>query len=85
MGKRKGDFMNAVWAVVIIIVVTVCDALRDRWITRNVGWWQWHIVKWIAFYTPLVVLTVLFIPWVWWPPLVIVAEILWRVVNRYRS
>jgi hypothetical protein len=39
--------------IVIFFVVTICDACRDRWFGR-VGWWQWHAVKWVTFYLPLV-------------------------------
>ncbi|MBN1465995.1 hypothetical protein JXA02_09550 [candidate division KSB1 bacterium] len=74
--------MNAIWTAVIVVIVTASDALRDRWVVRQVGWWQWHIVKWIAFYPPLVVLTVRYIPWIYWIPLVAVCWILWRVLYR---
>ncbi len=75
--------MHPIWVALIVIVVTCCDAFRDRWTSRQVNWWQWHIVKWIAFYTPLVALTVLFIPWIFWIPLVIVARIVWRAIYLY--
>ena len=47
--------------IAIILVVTVCDALRDRWhgdLGKLERWtekqWRWHVVKWISFYSPLV-------------------------------
>ncbi len=77
--------MNSIWIALLITAVTCCDALRDRWVDRKVEWWQWHIVKWIAFYTPLVTLTILFIPLVYWPVLVASNWILWRLIYRYNA
>lgn len=33
--------------------ISAADALRDRWSLRSpgVGWWQWHAVKWLGFYS----------------------------------
>ena len=75
--------MSPILAALIVVVVTASDAFRDRWVSRQVGWWQWHIVKWIAFYPPLAVLTIRYIPWAYWAPLVAVCWILWRVIYRY--
>ena len=77
--------MNPYWVAFIVLVVTAADALRDRWTSRRVNWWQWHIVKWIAFYTPLVALTVFFIPWESWFALAIGAWLLWRAIYRYKT
>lgn len=71
--------------ILLIIVVTACDALRDRWIfdlgagrwTRKQ--WRWHAVKWIAFYLPLIyVLTRSGLGWVATVALAIVCLGLWR-------
>lgn len=37
---------------VILLIVSVGDAYRDRWVYRrvDVSWWQWHLVKWVSFY-----------------------------------
>ena len=42
-----------------IFISVVFDAIRDSGVERKsgVGWWQWHISKWIAFYSPLVLLS----------------------------
>ena len=70
------------WAVAVILLSTAANALHDRWITRNVGWWQWHIVKWIMFFPPLVYIAVYFLSWQWWLPLAIVSWILWRIIYK---
>lgn len=51
-------YRNILIATVGIIVV-ICDALRDAWVNRAVEWWQWHTVKWIAFYSPFIIVTLL--------------------------
>jgi hypothetical protein len=47
--------------VFLIVLVTICDALRDRWVfdiklSDRWTWkhWRWYIVKWIAFSLPLI-------------------------------
>ena len=45
--------------MLIGIVVCICDALRDRWSSRIVEWWKWHMVKWMAFFSPFVVVFLL--------------------------
>lgn len=70
--------------IALIIVVTACDALRDRWMfelgarrwTRKQ--WRWHVVKWIAFYAPL--LYVLAKSGLSWeiPPLAVLCFGLWQ-------
>ena len=48
--------------LLIIYIATCFDAWRDAQSCRKdrVGWKQWHWVKWVAFYTPLV-----YIVWLW--------------------
>jgi hypothetical protein len=75
--------MSPILAAAIVVFVACCDALRDRWVNRTAEWWPWHIVKWLAFYPPLIALTVLFIPWMWWPFLTGVSWILWRIIYRF--
>lgn len=38
---------------VVLMLATITDALRDRWINRreDIGWWRWHIVKWLNFFS----------------------------------
>ncbi len=38
--------------IIIIIVSTICDALRDKHFGEW-DWLKWHIVKWLDFYPPL--------------------------------
>ena len=48
----------------LFIVVSIFDALRDRWLPVHSDskwwyfqydwkWWRWHLVKWVAFFLPL--------------------------------
>lgn len=68
------------------VVVCICDALRDRWIDRIVGWQQWHLVKWIAFYLPFVVVIALIMRfksrmnWLWLIGYALFCWVLWRLV-----
>lgn len=66
-----------------IIIVTVCDAARDAWLRdrkSGVDWWEWHTVKWVAFYPPLVWLCVEYLP-LWWTVLLAVfCYGLWELV-----
>jgi hypothetical protein len=75
--------MSPYIAAAIVFFVACSDALRDRWVSRQVGWWQWHIAKWLAFYPPLVALVVLFIPIAYWAPLAGICMIAWRIIYRY--
>ena len=45
--------------LVVMVIVTVFDAVRDAWVVRKdgIGWWHWHVVKWVAMYCPFVLLT----------------------------
>ena len=77
------------WGIpLVILVTTIADAYTDRSVDRKVGWWEWHIPKWIRLYAPMVPLTY------WWYSLVginvlsvvygvmftIVCWVLWKVV-----
>ena len=43
----------------IIFIAVVFDAYRDSWVHRhpNIGWLRWHLVKWISFFSPLILLS----------------------------
>lgn len=45
--------------LVIILISVIFDAYRDSWIHRKPGisWLRWHLVKWTAFFSPLVLLS----------------------------
>lgn len=45
--------------MLMFVFVSVADAVRDAWVARKAPWWRWHVVKWLAFYTPLVCIIVL--------------------------
>lgn len=70
----------------IISLATVCDALRDRWVYRrpDVGWWQWHIVKWASFYglAGYVFVRADFAPWLGFFS-ILLCWTLWNVVYWY--
>jgi len=40
----------------VAVVVSLMDGIRDANVGRRAGWWRWHIVKWLAFYTPFAAL-----------------------------
>ena len=72
--------LEMILALAVVILSTAMNALHDKWITRNVGWWQWHIVKWLMFFPPLIFITLHFIDWRLWIPLVVVCWVLWRSI-----
>lgn len=43
----------------IIFISVVFDAYRDSWIHRkpNISWLRWHLVKWVSFFSPLILLS----------------------------
>ena len=68
--------------ILAVIVITVFfDALRDGWYGR-IGWWKWHIVKWIAFYTPIIYILWVNFAWYWILAMAIPAWLLWRLGLR---
>ena len=76
---------NEIMALAIILISTATNALHDRWIIRRkVGWWKWHIVKWIMFFPPLIFIAEYFVRWYFWGPLVIISWILWRSIYKGR-
>ena len=38
--------------VLVVLQAVAFDAIRDG--NLHTGWWQFHVPKWIAFYTPLI-------------------------------
>lgn len=69
-------------AIAVILLSSGADALRDAWM-RSEGWWQRHLVKWVAFYAPLAFITVVHVPAGQWIPLCIASWIVWRVSVTY--
>ena len=74
-------------ASVACLVSSFFDGVRDSGVSRWAGWWPWHRVKWIAFYTPLLlVLSVCWklsgYPWTgfifWVPALALACYLVWR-------
>jgi len=43
---------------VTILIVSFCDGIRDGNVARRAAWLPWHIVKWIDFYSPIVLLMI---------------------------
>ncbi len=74
--------MLEIVAIAVILLVSVFDALRDAWM-KSEGWWKRHIVKWVAFYSPMVFLTVVHVRWELWIPLTILSWVAWRLSVRY--
>jgi hypothetical protein len=65
-------------AIAVILLSSAADALRDAWM-RSEGWWKRHAVKWVAFYSPLVFITVVHLRIEIWIPLCIASWIIWRL------
>jgi len=42
-----------------IFISVVFDAYRDSWVHRkpSISWLRWHLVKWISFFSPLILLS----------------------------
>ena len=70
------------------VVVCICDALRDKWVDRIVGWNQWHLVKWIAFYVPLIIIIMFVKPvkhdWLTVFVYTLFCWALWNIVYNWR-
>ncbi len=71
--------MNELFVLVLILWVVFFDALRDAWIGK-VGWWQWHLTKWAAFFPPLAYISL--IAWEWWEVVgvALLSLVVWRAV-----
>ena len=68
--------------IIIIIIVVIADALRDSWWNKT-NFWQCHIPKWIAFYTPLIyILWKLGLQWYWIIPFALFCYFLWTWIAR---
>lgn len=68
------------FAVVIVLWATAFDAWRDAVVYRW-KWWPRHIVKWLAFYPPLVyIVFVLELNWLEWLAIGTLALMFWRGV-----
>ena len=71
----------------VIIIGVVFDAWRDTGINRKpeVSWWNWHIKKWLAYYTPM---TYLYLQLDYWNTIpgvlfVLAMWILWKLTYAW--
>ena len=68
------------------VIVCICDALRDKWVDRIVGWNQYHMIKWVAFYLPFVVVLAMIMKfnkrsdWLWLTGYALLCWVVWRLV-----
>ena len=68
--------------IIIIIIVVIADALRDSW-WNKANFWQSHVPKWIAFYTPLIyILWKSGLQWYWIIVLAIFCHFLWIFTTK---
>lgn len=72
------------WVALVCFVASFFDGARDAGIGRfsHVTWWRWHVVKWIAFYTPLVFILVKTLQY--WAllfivPIAMISWVLWQL------
>jgi len=52
-------------AIALLLTVSLLDGMRDALFGRT-DWWTWHLVKWAAFYPPLVWITIRELGMKWW-------------------
>ena len=64
--------MRTAIIIIIILVTTFFDALRDL---SFKNWWRRHIVKWIQFYLPLIYLMTM-LNWYWWIILPVIVRLI---------
>lgn len=68
------------WACIIITWTVFFDSLRDGFKESDIGWWQWHIIKWCQFIPIIVYVMILTLEkWYWWLGLAVVSWIVWRI------
>ncbi len=91
----KGFDMN--WFILIILfVTTVLDAFRDRWIPkrcRGEAWLAWHLVKWGAFFLPLILLSYIWLDQHAFKPVYIAffvafaifCNVVWNVIYKFKK
>ena len=68
-------------AVALLLLASAADAVRDAWIRKD--WWPRHIIKWLAFYPPLLWILVREVPPLWWVGVIPAAWLVWRLAARY--
>ena len=85
------------WIIlVVILITTILDAFRDRWIPkvcRGDDWLMWHIVKWGAFFLPLLLLSYFWLEYQNFKTIYIFAfivfailcNIIWRSIYRFKA
>jgi len=84
------------WLIVAVILTsTIMDAVRDRWLPKvcnGEDWWRWHLVKWGAFFPPLILLSYFWLEYYHFQIIYIFAmvvfavlcNIIWRFVYNYK-
>lgn len=40
-------------------IIIACDAMTDAAVDRRVGWWEFHIPKWVRFFMPQIIILAL--------------------------
>ena len=81
MNKKDKDIICACF----LLLAVVCDAVRDAFVTRQAEWWTWHIIKWISFYTPYVIILLRWkehegkLAWIGIAVFAFISLILWKV------
>ena len=85
------------WVIPVAIIITVItDAIRDRWLPkrcRDEAWLEWHLVKWIATFTPLLVLSYLWLDYyrfrlrylIIFVAFVLFCNLLWSFIYKFRN
>ena len=48
--------LNSIIIIIVILVSCFFDGWRDTLVDRRSSWWKFHIIKWLAFFPPLIYL-----------------------------
>jgi hypothetical protein len=85
------------WVIVVVILLTtILDAFRDRWlpkVCRGEDWLMWHLVKWGAFFLPLGLLSYYWLSAYHFQTVYIIGfaifavlcKIVWRLIYNYKG
>jgi len=69
-------------ALIVLAAAVLLDPVRDAWIYRHpsISWKDWHLVKWFAYFPPLVLITLNYFAWHEIIFIAVIALVAWRFV-----
>jgi len=80
----------------VVLLTVILDAMRDRWLPkrcRDEAWLEWHLVKWGAFFPPLILLSYFWLAYydfrliyiLIYILFVILCSIVWRFIYGFKN